>query len=324
MPKKILTLETQDNQFLIRGVNKKPLPLRGKFIIDKDNELICLFSEESAYKQFGFSKQIKFRGSWKFTPEHNLVFEVKKQYKNLKFKRIVLKTGFIDCDKEGLIFTIKRKVSSHREKIELLKLRGRFSTDRFNRLIFEVNKKEPDFLVFRGAWDIDKNLQITYTYQKLKTKKKIYFRLKGYWKVSEKNKLVYILENLPGERLEFKTHLQTLNLYPQRGILKYRLGVALKQERRIRVISFYGELKFSRKGGVFLELGCGGERKIRLKISFSLSKENKLICSLYREEGNFLGLSLVFKRNTPCFNYFLRLPKSSSGRRIELGGSFKF
>jgi len=324
MPKKNLILETQDNQFLIRGVNKKPLPLRGKFIIDKGNELIYLFSEGSAYKQFGLSKQIKFQGSWRLTPEHNLVFKVKKQYKNLKLKRIILKTGFIDCDKEGLIFTIKRKVSESKEKIEFFKLRGRFSTDRFNRLIFEVNKKEPDFLVFRGAWDIDKNLQITYIYQKLKTRKKIYFQLKGYWKVSEKNKLVYILENAPGERLEFKTHLQTLNLYPQKGVLKYRLGVALKQERRIRVIVFYGELKFSRKGGVFLELGCGRKRKVRLKISFSLSRKSKLICSLYREEGNFSGLSLVFKRNTPYFNYFLRLAKGSSGKRIELGGSFKF
>ena len=314
-----------DSKFFLKSFPVKPaLFNEGRFRIDRDNTLIYSFNKVFSYKEFALKKKVKFKGRWSLDTKHNLVLGIEKQYKNLRLRRIVFNTSLIDYDKEGLLFTIKRKISDYRERIELLKLRGRFSVDRFNRIIFEVSKREPDILVFRGAWDINKSNQIIYNYQDLEKKKRISFQLRGYWQVGGKNKLVYVLERSLKERLEFKVRFQSLNLYPKKGVLKYSLGVGFKKQRRKRIISFYGTLKVSRRGGLFLEFDTGLGKKAKFGFNLNFTKRGKMICSLFREEGKPLGISLVFQKNTPHFNYFLRLTRKAKIKKVGAGATFNF
>ncbi|MCD6539962.1 MAG: hypothetical protein J7K37_04595 [Candidatus Omnitrophica bacterium] len=318
------SLKLLNNQLLFRDSNNKKILLKGRFKVNKGGDLTYLFDRRSSYKRFGLARRIRFRGRWRLDENHNLVLEVGKQYRSLGLRRLILHTEFIDHTRDGLIFTLKRKISPRRERIEILRLKGKFSTDRFNRIIFKIENKASGVLVFRGAWRVNRDNQIIYNYENLKSKKKIFFVLKGFWQILEKNKLAYVLEAVPKQVLIFRAHLQTLNLYPKKGRLKYRVGIGFGKKRRERIVLFYGEIKFFRRGDLFFEFKSGLRRKVKLGINVNLTKKRKLRVSFYRENGRSLGISLIFKKEVPTFNYFLKLIKNVSDKRVEGGFYFDF
>jgi hypothetical protein len=136
--------------------------------------------------------------------------------------------------------------------------------------------------------------------------------------------LSYILKK-ERSQYDFRAYLQTPNLYPARGRIKYRVGIGLKKRRRQRVIIFSGEWKFSRKLGVFFELERGKRKRFYFSSRLNLTARDKLIFALSNRAGRPLGMKVVFRRSElrgEDWEYFLRLKRRLRDTRVELGARF--
>jgi len=310
------------------------LEIKGIFSVDKRNNLIYLVIESSAWRRhYKIPGKIEFQGKWSLNNNYDLVLDLQDSQKLDKGK-LVLKGKILDCQKNYLLFQTKTKPTGAKEAISFLKLRGFWQSDKFNRLTFEVTKKEnPDILAFKGLWSVNKSQKIIYLYQKtnLITKRKIFQKLvfDGFWQISNKNRLRYVLTGNKNSFFDFRAYLQSNNLYPKKGVIKYRIGIGVKEQKKERIISLYGDWKFSRKLGLTFEMNYGGSQinRIQFASTINLNKENKIIFTLKDKNNRPLGLTLTFKRNLfphKDLEYFLRLKKQGKALYIGLGAAIHF
>ena len=300
-------------------------------------------------REYDLPKKIKFKGVWRLSPDYNLELYLDETRQQIRGKCLTLRGKILYAEAEALAFQIKsrdeRGVNPVRKKlsnkmglsngvnrVSLLKLSGIWQADKFNRIIFQIKKKaKPDTLVFKGAWRVNKNQQITYEYEKtkLKTKRKIKNALvfTGFWRISSVNRLSYILSGSSQSRFDFRVQLETPNLYPKKGAIKYRVGVGIKESLRptqIRIITLYGAWKFSRRLGLYFEMnyGQGKIRRLAFNTEVNLTQRDKVIFKLKDTMGRGLGISVIFLRrflSKRDAEWFLRLKKDRREKKIESG-----
>ena len=321
----------KNNQLYIKSPqDSRYVPLKGRFKVDDNNNLVYQVEEPPVWRRkYGVGNKIVLEGSWKLDSNHDLIFVLREEEK-LKRKSLKLRGKILDAGNDFLIFEITSKPAENVTTISALKLRGIWKADKFNRLTFEVRRNQsPDTLIFRSTWELNESKQIIYNYEKLVTKEAHSLTFKGYWQISDKKRLSYILEGGKGGCLNFNVNLETPNLYPKKGAIKYRIGIGLKKVRKERLITFEGSWKFGRKQGLIFEsdLGSGGMRRIYFSYSLKLTPDDRFILTLFNNERQSLGISLTLKRGdleSRDFEYFLRLRKESRGHVFELGAKVRF
>ena len=289
------------NQLTLKTPNQKPKILKGKFSVGGDNALIYQITDSNKwYRKYNIPDRVEFQGKWQLDKNHNLVLNIKKK-EGIKEGSLVLKGDIINQEGDYFVFKIKSKISSGITRFSYLKLKGQWRADKFNRITFEVTKKaEPDTLIFKGIWDVNKYQKITYVHEKenLKTKRKTSqsIEFEGFWQINERNRLVYILSHARDSKFDFRAHLQSTSLYPAKGKIKYRLGIGVKGERKEKIITLYGEWKFSRNLGLsfMMNYGKNNIQRISFGAYVNLDKHNKLRFSLINNDGESLGLALEF------------------------------
>ncbi len=312
----------------------KLLPVNGKFSVDKNNNLIYLVVESKAWqRQHKIPKEIRFWGKWRLDDNCDLVLDLQDTGKQGK-GRLVLKGKILDCQKNYLLFQVKTKALGAKEVISFLKLRGFWQSDKYNRLTFEVTKKEnPDTLTFKSLWSVNKNQKITYLLKKtnLATRRRVSQNLvfDGFWQINKKNRLKYVLAGSKSSFFDFKAYLQSNNLYPKKGAIKYRIGIGAKEQNKERVVSLYGRWVFSRKLGLSFEMnqGSGKVNRIKFASTINLNKNNRIIFTLKDKDNKPLGATLTFKRNLLSFKdleYFLQLKKQGKTFYLGLGATACF
>jgi len=329
---------TNNNQlFLSLPEGGRSKIIHGEFSVDKYNNLIYKVNEPSDWRTvYNIPDKIHFEGKWELDDDYNLVLGLKRE-KYLKSKKLRLRGKIIDATENLFIFSIKSAPVPEITKIYFLKLKGIWKTDKFNRIAFEVKKKESnDTLTLKGGWQVNKNNQIVYEYEKLKTKSKQKLILEGYWNIQGKNKLCYVItKRLKTKRkksqLNFNVFLETPNVYPARGKIKYRIKAGLKSKREEKVITLIGTWKYSRKLGLTFELDYGkeGVKRIKFIAKLNVARKDKLIFSIYNRYNQPTGLSITFLKHHPQipnkdFEYFLRLKKEGNTPYIQLGGKIRF
>lgn len=317
-----------NNLKLVPGSGEKVVSLPGHFSIDRKNDLVLVANDNSRWKQeYGIPEQIKFSGTWRLTPNHNLALDFK-QRETIKEDSIVLQGEIFDANSNELTFKMRSK-QGRTTHISFLTLKGKWQADRHNRIVFEVAKTgDPDKLVFKNTWNIDKKHQIVYRYERMKTKTQKQFVLDGYWDICDKNKLRYVVSGAPGSYIDFHAALQTPNLYPAKNKIKYRVGIGTRHAHSERVVCLDGEWKFSRRFGVFFEMDYKKKiRKISFQARLSSVTANSLTFGLSATGGAPLGMSITFKRpfvSQRNFEYLLRLKKERKSLVLEAGGTIRF
>jgi len=316
--------------------NKQKL-LKGEFKLDENNNLIYFINKPASWcRKYNIPNKIEFRGKWRLTSNHDLALDIEEKEERWQKKSLVLKGEVLDCKENCLIFKVKSRLSPALTRFSLLKLKGRWRADKFNRITFEVSKKEkPDILTFKGAWSLNGNQQIIYKYEKLKTKFKRGLIFRGFWDISLRNRLSYILEGSEaGSRasslsgFDFRAYLGSPNVYPAKGKIKYRIGIGLKKERVKRTVTLYGIWKFSRKLGLIFEMDYAGRiRRIQFAATVDLSRKDRITFTLRDKENKPLGMSLTFRRRflpRKDFEYFLRLKRNGQVSGLDIGGTLRF
>jgi len=335
MGKKTTLFIDEDNQIILKpSFGVKPVKVKGKFATDNDNNLIYLVKEPLSWRrQYQLPQRLEFKGRWKLNSNHDLVLDLQDK-DNFGKNTLVLKGKILTVNKDFLDFQIKTKQQATIEIIHILRIKGTWQADRFNRITFEVERKViPEALIFKGAWDINKSQQITYCYDKtsLKTKTKIKESLvfDGFWQITKKDKLRYVLLNSRDSYFDFKVQVESTNIYPKEGEIKYRLGVGLRENRRVKIISLFGTWKIGRKGDISFDMDYGKTQKLALNFlgSIKLSSKKELVFDLKDLTGKSLGVSLLYKLNLLSkknLEYFLQFKNKDKDFYIGAGGTLRF
>lgn len=310
-----------NNQLVIKPSKAKvAIPVRGRLSVDKNNQLIYWLNEPTGWRRkYNLPAKVSFIGNWKLNSNYDLELnldETKSQYKG---DRLILKGEIISTDRDTLAFEIithekglsptqlnrsstKGTVPAF-SHIQLLKLTGSWQADEFNRIIFRIKKKvAPDVITLEGAWQLNKNQQLTYIYEKtgLKTKTRAsrILTFAGFWEINSSNSLAYILSRSTESDFDFRVQLESPNLYPKEGLIKYRIGIGLLKDKssHTRIISLYGSWKFSRKAGLVFQMdyGKGGFKEIEFGTNFYLNKKDEIVFLLTNKKNEPLGFSISF------------------------------
>ncbi len=308
--------------------------MKGFLTTDKNNNLIYILDQPPKWrKEHDLPAKIKFTGTWQLDKNHNLILKTQKT-KNYPKSSLTLYGKIEKVNSDYLFFRIKKSSFSNLSQKHLITLRGRWQADKFNRLTFEVKKKEkPDALRFKNIWQINKTNKITYVYEKtsLITKKKTeqFIQFDGFWQLVNKNKICYRLKKANKSQFEFKAYLQTANVYPKKGAIKYRVGVGFGKKRKEKTISLYGSWKFSRKLGLFFEVNYRNGKIKRYKFSamLNLSEKDKVIFNLLDSKGRPLGIKVVYKRKLfkqKDIEFFTELSKKGKNYTTKSGLRLSF
>jgi len=324
------------------SAENKLLEIKGIFSVDKQNNLVYLVTEPLAWRrQYKFPEKIQFKGKWQLTPEHDLLLtlEDKRQFDK---SQLLLKGTIKKHTINQLIFQLKSDTQGF-NKLAFLKFQGFWQANKYNQIVFAIIKKDsPDILTFQGDWKLDKNQQLTYTYQKTNLKTKTTristLKFKGFWQINQKNHLKYILSAKQNAFFDFRVNIESPSLYPKKGAIKYRVGIGVKKGigrgkesiyYREKVISLFGEWKFSRRWGLSFESDYGGGRikKICLSAQVNINDGKSIIFTLLGQDNQPIGASVIFKQKMLSkndFEYFLRLKTKGKNHQISAGLTFKF
>lgn len=321
------------NRLIIRRKGKRLSP-QGYFSLDSENRLVYWLNEPVSWRtKYQLPDKIVFSGVWKINSNYDLELELEQKEQASKKERLTLKGKILSCEKDHVAFEIQTINHDGSDSFYLLKLSGRWQADEYNRITFLITKKgQPDTLTFQGSWQLNENQQVTYIYEKmhLKTKSKVLHTLtfNGHWQITSSNRLTYILSTGANSRFDFKVQLESPNIRPKEGSIKYRLGIGIRQPKRekAKIITLYGTWKFSRKVGLFLEMSHSDGEISRLEFGAEVNfdKTNHVIFKLTSKNGELLGLSLTFthkllKELDGGGELFLRLKRYREESGIDAG-----
>ena len=331
---KAIKVNKSNQLFIKTSTSKKPLKVKGIFKTDSQNNLIYSIDKPLKWqKEYDLPKRIKFSGSWKLDSNHNLVLETKKT-EDYPQSNLILSGKIQNVDSDYLSFELTKSSFSNIPKYHFIRLNGRWSVDKFNRLTFEVKKKDkPDIFRFKNIWEVNKFNQITYIYKRisLKTKKRFEqsIQFDGFWQIDSKNKLCYSLKHSEISRLEFRVHLQTPNIHPKKDAVKYRMGIGLGKDREEKTIILYGSWKFSRKLGLFFELNYDKSKvkKYNFSAKVDITERERITFSLLGEDDKPLGINVIFRKkllSNKDIEFFTKLSKKGANYTAQSGIQIHF
>ncbi|MFH1508215.1 MAG: hypothetical protein ABIG46_07325 [Candidatus Omnitrophota bacterium] len=327
---------TDDNCLLVIRNNKEIKP-QGKFLVDNHNRLFFWLNEPDDWRRkYGFPKRIEFIGNWKLNPNHDLELRLNRASELSGRDTLALKGNIVSVSAQELVFeinTVDKRGLSH---VRLIKLSGSWQADQDNRLTFKVKKKGlPDTLTLDGEWQLNKDQQITYIYEKvnLKTRSRAYNTLtfQGFWYITNRNRMSYVLGTGTKSAFDFRVALESPNLYPQQGAIKYRLGIGVSKRRgkKDKIICLYGAWKFSRKLGLVFETEYNKGRIHSQEFGgeINLSQKDKFGFTLLNSRREPLGINLIFTRRflkKLDAEAFAKLKRKTKESGIELGVKIPF
>lgn len=330
MHKSKYSVDSQNSLIIRNGRND--LSVNGYFSIDESNRLIYWLNETSVWrKKYELPEKIVFTGHWKLDPNYDLELHLTQDTIAYQEEIIMLKGEIIACEKEALVFEIKSHNKEGLSQFRLLKLTGVWAVNELNQISFTIRKKDnPDTLIFQGTWQLNQNQQVVYTYEKtgLKTKNKCSYTLtfSGFWQITSAHRLTYIISQGTDSKFDFKAQIETPNLYPKDGVIKYRIGVGAKESKpeKTQIVSLYGTWKFSRELGFTfdMEYSKGQIYSFSFGAEANFDKNNQIIFNLTSKEREKLGMNLIFThRFLKRFDaeLFTRLKTSREESGIDVG-----
>jgi hypothetical protein len=315
--------------------------LDGDYRINSSNYLEYWLNSPSAWRrQNNLPDKITFLGTWELTPQDDLQLRVDRTSYLPEVlsgvSRITINGKVIAAENNSLVFETQSTDSEGLQHVRLLKLSGSWGSDDANRISFTVSKRAaPDILTLSGSWSLNDNQQITYRFEKydLKRKQKIVstFEFSGYWRLTEANRLTYIISKGAGSGFDFKVQLETPNVYPQSGVIKYRLGSGIRRSRRGQpvIVCLYGEWKISRKLGLTfdMEYKKGEFHSLAFGAKVDITRKNRVEFSLINEKGATIGGKLIcthrFLKSLDG-EFFVRLKKVRDAQGIDAGITIPF
>lgn len=270
--------------------------LDGIFEIDKNN--LLAYHVKKSQASDNVPQQLKLKGRWSLDKEHNLVLTLDKWGNQIAGNKLTIEGELMDANANALSFMVTSKDSDGKGHIYIIKLGGRWQADKYNRLSFDVEKEKgpADRITFRGSWEINKQNEIMYVYEKSWRGKKEKITntvtLKGYWDIGGKHRIIYVLNKELKSEFDFKV---SVGKPADRG-LEYGVGIGAAPAKK--TITLFGEWKINQKVGLLFEMPStdGKINSIVLGAWGKLDKNYNLEIRLENKRGEDLGIDVKLSR----------------------------
>jgi hypothetical protein len=306
--------------------------LDGQFKIDGSNNL-SYHIKAPLSKSENIPHQVKFKGKWSLTDEHELRLTMDKSGRETFGDRITLQGEILDADEGSLSFAITTKTNTGAQSTYVLNLSGSWKADENNRLSFYVNKENGphDILAFNGAWQVNKDHQIVYQYEKarlLRKKRESHaLILKGYWDIKDRLRISYLLSGSTDSAFNFTA---TAGIFKE-DYIEYKLGIGTvsKAKPSVRTITLFGEWKLEKDIGLVFEIKYedGKARAIVFGADARLTDNDTVAFSLKNSiENTDMGVALELSRKILKGDgeAFLRLLGSRGESAIYAGAAWRW
>lgn len=224
------------NRLAKPGPNKFRQVIDGTFKLEDGNVLAYHVKKSD---NVGLPQQIRFFGDWSLGKDHDLILTLDKWNNQIEGNKLVLKSELLSASGDELVFSL-----ASRSSISILRFSGTWQADAHNRLTFQAEKKigNPDSLVLRGRWEINKENEIIYAYPENT------LTLRGHWQITGKNKLSYVLNKRLGLQLDLTAGFERA----ENDSLRY--GITIGYGKRKRTIALFGKWKIDKRTGLFFEI----------------------------------------------------------------------
>jgi hypothetical protein len=326
------------NRLVVSGSGKSSgLPkfrrvIDGRFSLDKGNNLS--YRVKSPLPEDGnIPHQIKLKGEWSLTDDHDLRLTLDGQGRQTFGDRITLQGEILDVNKNSLLFAVTTTTKDNTGSTYLLDLAGTWKADENNRLSFNVKKEDGryDILSFNGIWEINKNHQIIYQYEKARLiRKKRELRaliFKGYWDIKDAVRVSYLLGKGTDSSFDFRT---SAGIFREKYI-KYELGIGStgRTDPVRRTVTLFGRWSLKKDAGLIFEIEYenkktkriifGAEARLTDKDTVSFKLKNDM-------ENKDIGVDLELSRKILKGDgeAFLRLLKSNRESAVYAGAAWRW
>ena len=299
--------------------------LDGKFEIDEKNQAAYHVKKSQVSD---IPQQVKLRGEWSLDKDHNLALTLNKWGNQIAGNKLTVESELIDAKDDMISFAVTTKDSENNTHIYIVKLGGRWQADKYNLLSFGIEKEKgiTDRVTLKGAWEVNKQNEIIYTYEKSthgeeeKTTKTI--TLKGYWDIVGKHRIIYVLNKEIKSEFDFKVSVGK----PAGRGLEYEIGIGARPSKK--TITLFGRWKVSKKMGLLFEMPYeegeirsvtfGGWGKLGSNYNLEIRLENKL--------GEDLGINVKLSRRIlkSQGEAFIRALNSQEEVSIVAGAGFRW
>ena len=299
--------------------------LDGNFEIDKNNYVTYHVKKSQASD---IPQQVKLRGNWALDNEHNLVLTLDKWGNQIAGNKLTVESELIDAKDNRLSFAVTSKDSEGNDHIYIVKLGGRWQADEYNRLSFNIEKEKgiTERITLRGAWEVNKQNELIYTYEKSARGKEEKITktitLKGCWDITEKYRIKYVLNKEIESEFDFKVSVGK----PVGRGLEYEIGVGASPSKK--TITLFGSWKVNKKMGLLFEMPYA-EGKINSVIFGAWGKLDKnlnLEMRLENKIGEDLGIDVKLSRRIleGQGEAFIRALRSQKEVSIVAGVGFRW
>lgn len=326
----------QDNRLVVTD-GQRQATLDGLFSVDAHNQLVYQIKEpEALRRQWQLPEQRVFAGTWRLNKTHDLELVLRQAGAGTDEEILTLRGEVVSLSAEAFAFSLKTRNRRGQSTVSLLVLEGTLGSDQSNRLFFRLSQQgQPGVLTCEGNWRLNRSQQIEYVYRRSDSRRKVAathtFIVSGVWEIASATRLRYLLTHGSGRYLEFRVQLESPSLYPQKGVIKYRLGIGSRgpSRRSGRLLCLYGDWKLSRSLGVTFDMEYGkvGVHRLCFDARISFNSRTQVLASLSSTKGEATGIRLVYLRRMmrpKDAEFFIELRRGQQERAIEAGVRIPF
>ena len=306
--------------------------LDGKFKTDKNNNL-SYHIKSPLTERDNIPHQVKLKGEWSLTGDHKLRLTMDKLDRATLSDQITFSGEILDVNANSLLFAVTTRTKKDFQSTYILNLSGSWQADENNRLSFHIRKEKGkyDILTFNGVWELNKNHQIIYQYEKadLAVKKKEVHTItfKGYWDIKEKARISYVLSEGTDSLFNFSA---SAGIFKE-DFIQYELGIGLtnRAERVTRMLTLYGSWNLKKDVGLVFEIdyGDGKIQGIVFGADAKLTDKDTISFRLKNDvENKDLGVTLELSHEIleGDGEAFLRVLKSGKESAIYAGAAWRW
>ncbi len=282
--------------------------------LQKDIETLALDSNNPARLRQELDAPVRSEGKWELSPEHELTYKERETGNGKREKEVGFKGSLVAAEPDALVVSVtvqedvpdpndpstasaragRSRPIRKRTVTGLVKLAGKWELDEKNRITFSIKRGlgKYDKLTFQGAWEINDNFQVTYTFEtrqamegprhtssadragkRRRRVRKVTQELvfEGHWDISGKNCLIYQLSADSESAFRIKGAFQTRSILAKKGEIRYQTGIEYKtsrgtKKRLKRTIALFGKWKLSDDLALSFELECADGRRSEIKV----------------------------------------------------------
>jgi hypothetical protein len=304
----------------------------GRFIMGKRNTLEYRVKSPAGSLD-DVPHQVRLKGTWSLTANHDLKLSLDRSSGGASGDSLTITGDIIDVSGSSLLFAVTTKRDDNIRTTYMLEMAGVWQADKYNRLIFRVkrDKLKYDTLVFDAGWEVNKNNEIVYRYERSRSRgglrTKHLLVMKGRWKIAGNKALIYEMDAKSNSALNLRTSLGIFGS----DYMKYELGITLSRRVRPieRVIALFGVWRIKRGSALLFDIECGDGKTYSMSFSAEARLTSRdVIAFKLKDPFSSKGLGLRFELNHALLggdgSAFLRVLRSRGEASILVGAGFNW